>query len=78
MRVYSGLSTTAFSLLRTQGNNRDSCIKKLKEILTEAYIEPKEREQHEGLSDKNKTIRKIEKRARSAVKKNRGSSGDYD
>jgi hypothetical protein len=63
---------------RTQGNNRDSCIKKLKEIIGEAFIEPKEREQYEGLSDRNKTVRKVEKRARSEVKQNRGRSKNDD
>ena len=61
---------------RTQGNNRDSCIKKLKEIIAEALVEPKEREIYEGLSERNKTVRKIEKRARSVVKSNRGKSKD--
>ena len=63
-------------LHRTQGNNRDSCIKKLKEIIAEALVEPKEREIYEGLSERNKTVRKIEKRARSVVKANRGKSKD--
>ena len=61
---------------RTQGNNRDACIKKLKEIISEALIEPKERVIFEGISDRNKTVRKIEKRARSVVKANRSSRGD--
>lgn len=48
----------------------------MKEIVAEALIEPKERNLFEGLSEKNKTIRKVEKRARSAVKSLRSSKSD--
>ena len=47
-------------------------------MIAEAYIEPKEREMWQGISDKGKEIRKIEKRKRGEVKANRKQSRDYD
>ncbi len=47
-------------------------------MIAEAYIEPKEREMWEGLSDKGKETRKIEKRKRGEVKANRRATRDYD
>ena len=46
-------------------------MKKLREMLAEAYIEPKERQMYEGISDKGKAERRDEKRKRGAVKQSR-------
>jgi hypothetical protein len=48
-------------------------------MVAEAYIEPKEREMWEGISDKGKQERKQEKRHRGAVKSmRRTSKRDFD
>jgi peptidyl-tRNA hydrolase ICT1 len=60
-----------FTTYRTQSGNKKDCIEKLQEMIAEAYIEPKEREMWEGLSEKGKEIRKQEKRKRGAVKDSR-------
>ena len=43
--------------VRTQTRNKEICIQKLKEIIAEAAVEPKERQQWEGIGDKGKSIR---------------------
>lgn len=63
---------------RTQIQNKKICLEKLQEMLFEAYLEPKERNQYVGLSAKGKSIRKDEKRHRSAVKSNRRKVRDFD
>lgn len=53
---------------------------KLREMIAEAYIEPKVREMWVGLSEKGKVKRKDEKRKRSVVKEGRRlkNSRDFD
>lgn len=63
---------------RTQSDNKKECISKLQEMIFEAYLEPKQREQWKGIAEKTKVIRKAEKRHRSDVKQFRGRSKDYD
>ncbi len=61
---------------RTQYKNKVECVKKLKGILIDAAIKPKERNQRVGLSDYTKQKRKESKRLRSTVKNIR--RGRYD
>lgn len=65
---------------RTQSKNKDACIQKLKEMIAEALITPKEREMWIGLSEKTKKERIEYKKRRSEIKQNRqrGRSGDDD
>lgn len=65
---------------RTQSKNKDDCIEKLKEMIAEAYIEPKDRHMWEGISEKGKVQRRDEKRKRGAVKSSRSRNFDssYD
>ena len=41
---------------RTQSKNKEDCLNKLREMIAEAYISPKEREMWEGLSEKGKVM----------------------
>ena len=68
------------SFRRTQSNNRDHCIEKLKVMVAQAYIVPKERNMYEGISKGAKIERKVEKRARGVVKSSRRSNNvkDFD
>ena len=61
---------------RTQAKNKDDCVDKLKDMLAEAYLEPKDRHMWEGISDKGKEQRRDEKRKRGAVKSTRKLSKD--
>jgi peptidyl-tRNA hydrolase ICT1 len=64
---------------RTQGRNREDCISKLQEMLADAYIEPKERKQYEGIGVKGKAMRKKMKTRRSEVKtQRRQKKFDFD
>ena len=64
---------------RTQSKNKDKCIEKLKEMIAEAVIEPKERKIYEGLSEQGKAKRRDDKRKRGAVKQNRSKNmKDWD
>lgn len=45
-------------------------------MIAEAYIEPKDRIQYEGVSEKSKVINKVFKKARSEVKARRSNKGD--
>lgn len=56
---------------RTQAKNRDVCMQKLKVMIEEAYVEPKERNMWEGIGEKGKQIRREEKSKRSEVKDSR-------
>jgi hypothetical protein len=58
-------------LFSTQAKNKADCIEKLKEMIAEATIEPKERQMWEGIGEKGKAIRREEKRKRSDVKNTR-------
>ncbi len=62
---------------RVQSKNRQECEKKLRILLAEAYLEPKERLMYTELSEKNKANRKDEKKRRGDVKGNRRSN-NYD
>ena len=66
------------SICRNQARNKADCMDKLKLMLYEAYLEPKEREMWVGLSDKGKAIRKDEKRKRGDIKNSRRQQRDYD
>jgi hypothetical protein len=67
---------------RTQANNREDCIEKIKVMVAQAYIIPKERNMYEGISKGAKIENKVVKRARGAVKSARRSNnirgGDDD
>lgn len=63
---------------RVQSKNRQECEKKLRVMLAEAYVEPKERQMYEGISDQNKAHRKIEKKKRGDVKERRRSNSFDD
>ena len=63
---------------RTQASNKKDCIDKLKEMIAEASVKPKDRVQYEGISEKGKAIRKDEKRKRGEVKSNRKNSVKFD
>ncbi|KAJ1436914.1 hypothetical protein B484DRAFT_324801 [Ochromonadaceae sp. CCMP2298] len=56
---------------RTQSRNREDCIDKLREMVAEAQVEPKERQMWVGMSNAGKVKRKDEKRKRGAVKSTR-------
>jgi peptidyl-tRNA hydrolase ICT1 len=59
---------------RVQSRNKEICLDKLRIIIAGACVEPKEREQYEGLSDTGKERRKTDKRKRGDVKSSRGNS----
>ena len=61
---------------RTQAKNKDDCISKLQEMVAEAYVEPKDRQMWEGISEKGKEQRRDEKRKRGSVKTSRGRVSD--
>lgn len=64
---------------RTQSSNKEDCVWKLKTMIAEAYMEPKERIVWEGLSEQGKENRRAEKKKRAAVKSTRrNKSFDYD
>ena len=56
---------------RTQVANRRTAVHRLKEMILEAWPEPKVRKMREGISQKTKDQRKENKRRRSLVKQNR-------
>jgi peptidyl-tRNA hydrolase ICT1 len=62
---------------RTQVGNKKECIIKLKDILTVAYMEPKEHIVSDKLDEKAKSIRKDERKHRSKIKQNR-QRRDFD
>lgn len=47
---------------RTQANNKKACMEKLKEMIEDAFIEPKDRVVWEGISERGKEMRKDSKR----------------
>ena len=61
---------------RTQAKNKDDCLDKLKEMIAEAYVEPKDRQMWEGIGEKGKEQRREEKRKRGAVKSSRQPTRD--
>jgi endonuclease IV len=63
---------------RSQSQNKEDCIKKLREMVKEAYIEPKERKVWEGLGEITKEKRRQEKNYRKNVKEVRRSRSDFD
>jgi peptidyl-tRNA hydrolase ICT1 len=63
---------------RTQSKNKDDSIEKLRVMIAEAYIEPKERTMWEGISEKGKVVRKQEKRKRGEVKQARSNNKRFD
>ena len=67
-----------FLTKRTQAKNREDSMDKLRDIISEAYVEPKDRHMWVGLSDKGKEKRKESKRQRGAVKENRRVRFDDD
>jgi peptidyl-tRNA hydrolase ICT1 len=58
---------------RSQFQNRDICLEKLKEFIKEAFLEPKERKVWEDLAETTKDHRRKEKSHRSKLKSFRGS-----
>ena len=56
---------------RTQAQNREDCLKKLRVMISEASVAPKERTMYAGLSERGKERRKEDKRKRSNVKETR-------
>jgi len=63
---------------RTQGKNREDCMDKLREIISEAYVEPKDRHMWVGIGEKGKEQRKEDKRKRGEVKQNRNLKHSKD
>lgn len=63
---------------RTQRQNIDICFSKLKELVSNAAVEPKEREQWEGIGKVTKRKRKEAKRRRSEIKSSRSYRRDED
>ena len=61
---------------RTQLSNKKECISKLKNILLEAYIEPKDRIIDIKLDQHAKNIRFEERKYRSNIKQNRNRKDD--
>jgi len=53
---------------RTQRQNRATALRKLQALVATARVEPKEREQYEGLSARGKSQRRDDKRHKSKVK----------
>ena len=66
-----------FQSYRTQGRNKEDCLDKLRAMIAEARIAPKDRHMWEGISEKGKEQRKDEKRKRGAVKSNRNLKKDF-
>jgi hypothetical protein len=68
------------SCFRTQTKNKEVCLRKLKEMIADAAIEPKERQQWEGIGDKGKSERRVLKENRRTVKEGRKKNNysDYD
>ena len=58
-------------LYRSQSQNRQDCVKKFRQMLEFAYIEPKDRKIWDGIGEKGKEIRKKEKIHRKSIKQNR-------
>jgi hypothetical protein len=54
-----------------QGQNKEDCFRKLKQMIAEASVAPKDRHMYEGISEKGKERRKDEKRKRGEVKEGR-------
>lgn len=66
---------------RTQGKNKEDCLDKLRQMIAEAYVEPKDRHLWVGIGEKGKAKRREEKRFTGAKKENRRisrSSGSDD
>lgn len=63
---------------RSQFQNREICLEKLKEFIKEAFHEPKERNVWETIGETTKEIRRKEKAHRSKVKSSRGRSRGFD
>jgi hypothetical protein len=51
---------------------------KIKELISEAYVEPKDRHMWVGISEKGKEQRKDEKRKRGSVKESRRVKNFHD
>ena len=62
---------------RTQTQNRQAAVQKLKTMILQAWPEPKVRKMRKGLSKKTKEQRKEDKRRRSQVKQNRKRVSDW-
>lgn len=63
---------------RTQTSNKATCVKKLRIMLDDAYIEPKDRVQYDGIGTKGKSINKKNKQARSDIKASRSQKNKFD
>ena len=63
---------------RSQKQNVDICFVKLREIILNSWMEPKEREQWTGLGEVTKIKRRQMKRRRSEVKSARRGGRDQD
>jgi protein subunit release factor B len=59
---------------RQQSKNKEACLGKMREMIADAYIKPKDRKMWTGIGDKGKQIRRIEKSKRSETKKNRSKN----
>lgn len=74
----SGELIVTSDVKRTQRQNIDMCFSKLKELVSNAAVEPKEREQWEGIGEVTKRKRKDAKRRRSEIKSARNYRRDDD
>lgn len=61
------LAVISALLNRTQTQNRSNALKKLKDMIEEAWNPPKERQMRTGISKKGKAMRRAEKEFRSKV-----------
>jgi peptidyl-tRNA hydrolase ICT1 len=63
---------------RSQAYNKDEAIAKVRSMVAEAYVEPKDRHMWEGIGEKGKKIRRQEKSKRSETKQNRTKNFSKD
>ena len=70
-RVKVKIFNFALVFNRTQTHNKEDCLDKLRIMISEASVAPKDRHMYEGISEKGKERRKDEKRKRGEVKDNR-------
>ena len=61
---------------RTQSRNKEDCLYKVKVMIAQAYVEPKDRTMWTGISEKTKERRKDDKRHRAGIKSARRVSKD--
>ena len=61
-----------------QSQNKEDCLQKVREMIAEAYVAPKDRDMWEGIGERGKQIRKSEKKKRGEKKESRRQSSSWD